>query len=153
MTPLPLKCHMSLGGSSIVLLLLQFSSQSRLKRFWAPLLSRSFLLIMDQLTIRWAGDGCRAITKPLRGDSTVTPQLDPVLWGMAKCCMLSEWMERTPRLGYSLLCSAVLSTYFLGCQGSNPPPSPQKEINFFSVEIQDLQQNLAVSIIQQLDRE
>lgn len=64
MTPLQLKCHLSLGVSSIVLPLLQFSSQSWLKCFWAPLLSLSFLLIMDQLTIRWAGDGCRGVTKP-----------------------------------------------------------------------------------------
>lgn len=64
LTPLQLKCHTSMGVSSIVLLLLQFSSWSWLKCFWAPLLSLSFLLIMDQLTIRWAGDGGRGVTKP-----------------------------------------------------------------------------------------
>lgn len=79
--PLQLKCQMSLGVSSIVLLLLQFSSRSWLKCFWAPPLSLYFLLIMDHLTIHWAGDGCGGVIKPWRGDSTA--------WYLTQFC--EEW--------------------------------------------------------------
>lgn len=72
-------------------LLLQFPSQSWLKSFGAPLLSLSFLLIMDQLTIRWAGDGCRGVTKPWRGDSTACYLTQFCGEWRSVVCSQSEW--------------------------------------------------------------
>ena len=65
-------------------------------------------------------------------------------------CVLTEWMDRTLRLGYSLQFCSVPPP-FRGIREANL--SSQEEIGFLSTEIQALLQKQAVSVVHFQERE
>lgn len=61
---------------------------------------------MDQLTIRWAADGCRGVTKPLRGDSTACYVTQFRGEWRSVLCSHSEWTGEQGLVLTAVLCSA-----------------------------------------------
>ena len=103
---------------------------------------------MEGLAAEWAARECYSFL-------AATPQLlaGPLTqsygeWKLS--CVLTEWRDRTLKLGYSLQFCSVPPP-FRGLREANL--SSQEEIGFVSTEIQALLQKQAVSVVHSQDRE